>query len=146
MNLADAIRLAAQSTGESLGQPQAASRAPKPGKSQRRDPVEGQTPTKERKTERAPDTGALPSGHNIVRLELVLNPEQLKVFLGAVTASQHSVLTLREAAQYLRVSQGSLESMAQDGAVPAMTVDGKWRFARQALEEWLNAHPKRKEA
>ena len=88
----------------------------------------------------------VPSGHNVVRLELVLNPEQLKGFFGAVIASQHSVLTLREAASYLRVSQSSLEKMADEGEVPGMSVDGKWRFTRQALEDWLYSNPRKKEA
>lgn len=88
----------------------------------------------------------VPHGHNVVRLELVLNPEQLKGFFGAVIASQHTVLTLREAASFLRVSQNSLQHMAEEGDVPGMLVDGKWRFTRQALEDWLNANPHKKEA
>jgi excisionase family DNA binding protein len=151
MNLADAIRRAALTNGETLGQPEANSSGekaiaaePKPAAK-----TEGQpTLAKEqemKQPQEAHDT-EVPTGHNVVRLELVLNPEQLKGFFGAVIASQHSVLTLREAASYLRVSQSSLERMADEGDVPGMMVDGKWRFTRPALEDWLYSHPKKKEA
>ena len=31
-----------------------------------------------------------------------------------------------------------LEQMANEGKVPALLIDGKWRFARTAVDEWLN--------
>lgn len=149
MNLADAIRRAAQTSGAPLGQPEAPSQdtpyaysEPEPVKA----PLEGEVLAKEQKMKQPQEAIETPHGHNVVRLELVLNPEQLKGFFGAVIASQHSVLTLREAASYLRVTQTSLEKLAEDGDVPGMSVDGKWRFTREALEEWLNNHPKKKEA
>jgi excisionase family DNA binding protein len=115
-------------------------------------------PSKERQAEaaKAPETKTVNqnpaeeteqlAGHNVVRLELVLNPEQLKGFFGAVIATQHSVLTLREAASLLRVSQSSLERLAEEGNVPGVMVDHKWRFTRTALDEWLNTHSTRKGA
>ena len=142
MNLADAIRRAAISSGTSLGQPEP--------RAQQEDFIqvveqayEGESTGEETKVSNHTN----PSGqHNTVRLELVLNPEQLKGFFGAVIASQHSVLTLREAANFLRVSQVALEQMAENGEVPGMQVDGKWRFTRPALEDWLWTQPTRKEA
>jgi excisionase family DNA binding protein len=157
MNLADAIRRAAQTSGMPLGQTEAASIELKPSQnpsSDFDDRFEGNDLAQEQEMNSldnhvASDHGhqsELLAGHNVVRLELVLNPEQLKGFFGAVIASQHSVLTLREAAGYLRVSQVSLERLAEEGEVPGMMVDGKWRFTRPALEEWLCTHPKKKEA
>ncbi|HTQ11313.1 MAG TPA: helix-turn-helix domain-containing protein [Fimbriimonadaceae bacterium] len=108
----------------------------------------GQSPilAKDQKMKHPHESHDAQPGHNVVRLELVLAPEQLKGFFGAVAKSQHSVLTLREAANLLRVSQKALEAMALDGNVPGMMLDGKWRFTRQALEDWLSAHPNKKEA
>jgi excisionase family DNA binding protein len=166
MNLADAIRRAAQSSGATLGQPETAavndeapkaSPHPNPSPSQPQAVEEqfgGEVLAEEQKMKsldrnsgEAPQfQSEPPAGHNVVRLELVLNPEQLKGFFGAVIASQHSVLTLREAAGFLRVSQTALDRMAEDGDVPGMMVDGKWRFTRPALEEWLCSQPKRKGA
>ena len=47
------------------------------------------------------------------------------------------VLTLQEAARYVRVSEKTLREMAKAGRVPSQRVGREWRFLRQALEEWL---------
>lgn len=74
---------------------------------------------------------------NAIRLELFVTPEQMNSLLRAVTSSHHSVMTLREAAAYLRMTVGTLEKMAQDHDVPAFVIDGRWRFPKPALDEWL---------
>jgi excisionase family DNA binding protein len=172
MNLADAIRRAAQSTGVPLAKPAVTPAEPASAvvpaapvvptveesaplfvEPVREVVAEAAAPqveevvlAKEQEQVQPLEAQEVPHGHNIVRLELVLNPEQLKGFFGAVIASQHSVLTLREAAGLLRVSQSALERLADEGEVPGMQVDGKWRFTRQALEDWLSTHPRKKEA
>ncbi len=143
MDLAAAIRRAALNSGAPLGQPEAGSSAsnalslPQP---------EAANLAEEKLQMKEHEAQEVHHNHNIVRLELVLNPEQLKSFFGAVIATQHSVLTLRGAAGFLRVSQTSLQRMAEEGDVPGMMVDGKWRFTRQALDDWLSANPQKKEA
>lgn len=146
MNLADAIRRAAWSGGVPANAEEDKPQAAFPTEPELAAPAGVESLAKEENMKHPTEAIETPPGHNVVRLELVLNPEQLKGFFGAVIASQHSVLTLREAAAYLRVSQSALEKMSLEGDVPAMSVDGKWRFTRQALEDWLSAHPKRKEA
>ena len=47
------------------------------------------------------------------------------------------ILTLPEAAAYLRVSEDALKAMANEDAVPAQKIGGEWRFLKQALNEWL---------
>lgn len=47
------------------------------------------------------------------------------------------ILTLAEAATYLRVDEAGLEKMADGGDIPARKVAGQWRFSRRALEAWL---------
>jgi excisionase family DNA binding protein len=47
------------------------------------------------------------------------------------------VLTLGEAAQFVRVSEKTLGELAREGSVPAKKVGREWRFLRTALEEWL---------
>jgi excisionase family DNA binding protein len=49
------------------------------------------------------------------------------------------VLTLREAAAYLRLSERSLYDLARGRRVPSAQVGGKWLFPRRALELWLVA-------
>ena len=49
------------------------------------------------------------------------------------------VLTLREAATYLRLSERSLYELARGGRLPAAQIGGKWLFPRPTLERWLSA-------
>jgi hypothetical protein len=47
------------------------------------------------------------------------------------------VLTLQEAASFLRVSVEALSDLAERHAVPAQNIAGEWRFLRRALAGWL---------
>lgn len=83
---------------------------------------------------------------NVVRLEVLVTPEQLSGLFRALVANQHTVFTLGEAAKHLRVHTTTLEKLAGEGKVPAFRVEGKWRFSRQALDEWLLSQQNLKEA
>ena len=52
------------------------------------------------------------------------------------------VLTLAEAAAYLRVDAGALQADAVVGRVPGQFVAGEWRFRRPALVAWLGMLPR----
>jgi hypothetical protein len=52
-------------------------------------------------------------------------------------AQHEDVLTLPEAAAYLRVKEKSLAEMAASGNVPGREIEGEWRFSRRAIEDWL---------
>ncbi|MEW6355530.1 MAG: helix-turn-helix domain-containing protein [Planctomycetota bacterium] len=47
------------------------------------------------------------------------------------------IMTLQEAAQYIRVSNKTLGEMARKRLVPSQKVGREWRFLRGALEDWL---------
>jgi excisionase family DNA binding protein len=47
------------------------------------------------------------------------------------------ILTLEEAAAYLRVPEDALRKMAAEGAVPARKIGDAWRFLKRALNDWL---------
>ena len=47
------------------------------------------------------------------------------------------VLTLDEAAAYLKVSTSTLYKLLQSGRIPARKLGRRWRFAREDLEAWL---------
>lgn len=49
------------------------------------------------------------------------------------------VLTLREAAAWLRLSERALYALARGRRVPATQLGGKWLFPRTVLERWLAA-------
>jgi excisionase family DNA binding protein len=76
-------------------------------------------------------------GGSVVRLELFLSPEQVHQMLRGIFHGAHSVMTLREAAQYLRVNAKSLLDLASAGEIPAFMVDGAWKFPRHAIDEWI---------
>ena len=143
MNLADAIRLAAQNGSTPLP-----SEAMQPQIEVIDNPVYATSDAAEsaRTAERVPLPPSAPvlSG-SVVRMELFLSPEQLNGLFRAVVANQHSVMTLREAARYLRVTSDQLERLTREGSVPALTIDGKHRFSRTALDEWLNLHGRQRE-
>ncbi len=150
MNLADAIRRAGAISGV-FRKPQALhlpsrpvdwtgqTEAPKilPMNGRRR-----QRPGKE--TGQALDQAPAPqspsleiSAGNAIRLEMSLSGEQMTSVLKAITAGQHSVLTLKEAAAYLRTSSKALERLIEDGGIPALEIDGKYTFPKTNLDDWI---------
>lgn len=81
----------------------------------------------------------------VVRFEFRLDAEDLSMVLRQVMARKHGVLTLREAAAFLRISPHALTEMAEKSEVPAIMLDGRWRFPKTALTEWLEAHSRAQE-
>lgn len=47
------------------------------------------------------------------------------------------VLTLEEAAQYLKVAKPTLYRLLEDGKIPAFKVGNQWRFTRELIDKWL---------
>lgn len=155
MNLADAIRRAAQASGQldhaTWGPGAKRDAAPEagsdPGVIGMRSPSAQHNLASDEEVEvlsflngelMAPGEGAAQAGAQAVRLELFLAPEQVSMLMKSVAATQHSVMTLGEAARFLRIPSSHLKQLAEDKAVPGFMVDGKWRFSRSTLESWLN--------
>jgi len=55
------------------------------------------------------------------------------------TRKAPKVLTLDEAADYLRVSPEAVARQAGLGQIPGRLIEGEWRFSRGALEDWLGS-------
>lgn len=51
--------------------------------------------------------------------------------------ASEKLLTVREAAQLLRLGEVTVYRLAQRRKIPAVKVGGSWRFNRGMLEEWL---------
>jgi excisionase family DNA binding protein len=47
------------------------------------------------------------------------------------------VMTLEEAAEFLRLPQATVRHHAARLAIPARQIGEEWRFSRHALQEWL---------
>ena len=53
------------------------------------------------------------------------------------------VLTLGEAAAYLRVTEDQVLRLVRYQDLPARLLDTEWRFLKMALQDWLRATPPR---
>ena len=53
------------------------------------------------------------------------------------------VMTIDELADYLKISKSTLYKLAQNGALPGIKVGRRWRFHKEAVDEWLRQHPER---
>jgi excisionase family DNA binding protein len=47
------------------------------------------------------------------------------------------VLTLAEAAAFLRATEDALLALVAEDAIPAQKIGGEWRFLKRALADWL---------
>jgi len=48
-----------------------------------------------------------------------------------------TLMTTKEAAEYLKLNYMTVYKLAQRGRIPASKVGGNWRFKRDVLDEWL---------
>ena len=51
------------------------------------------------------------------------------------------VMSIEELAEYLKISRSTLYKLAQDGVLPGQKVGKRWRFHKDAIDEWLRGHP-----
>jgi excisionase family DNA binding protein len=47
-------------------------------------------------------------------------------------------LTVKEVAEYLRVSTDLIYRLAQEGKMPASKVGGRWRFKKEKVDKWMD--------
>jgi len=59
------------------------------------------------------------------------------------TVANGDVLTLDEAAAYLRVSTDDVLQMIKAQDLPGRKFGAEWRFCRAAIQDWLSQPPKR---
>ena len=117
MNLVDAIRMAAQQRFQSQVEERSI------------DPAAALAPVPADEAESV----------QTVRFEVRLTTQQLHDLLQWLARNLHPVMTLREAARYLRLQTAELQALAESGVIPAFKVDTKWRFLKAALDEWMLA-------
>ncbi len=49
------------------------------------------------------------------------------------------VLTLAEAAEYMRVSESEINDLIRQQGLPARKIGNEWRFLKAALQDWLRS-------
>lgn len=53
------------------------------------------------------------------------------------------VLTLEEAADYLRLPKETIKREAARGRIPGQLIDHTWRFLKAAIDDWLRSRDSR---
>jgi excisionase family DNA binding protein len=48
-----------------------------------------------------------------------------------------AILTIREVAEYLKVTEKTVYGLAQKGKIPGFKVGGQWRFKREDIDQWI---------
>jgi excisionase family DNA binding protein len=59
----------------------------------------------------------------------------------SVNGSVGEVLTLSEAAAYLRLPEADVRRLAKDQQLGGRQIGKEWRFLRTAIQDWLRASP-----
>jgi excisionase family DNA binding protein len=54
------------------------------------------------------------------------------------TTMPEDILTIREVAEYLKVTERTLYRLVQEKQIPAFKVGNSWRFRRDDLERWIS--------
>ena len=52
------------------------------------------------------------------------------------------VLTIRDVAEYLKVTDKTVYGLAQQSRIPGFKVGGQWRFRRRDIEAWIDEQKK----
>ncbi len=52
------------------------------------------------------------------------------------------VLTLAEAASYLRLPENAVQAAVQEQNLPGRFINGEWRFLKAGIQDWLRSGPK----
>lgn len=53
------------------------------------------------------------------------------------TIPNDQVLTLEELAAYLKIPKSTLYKLVQEGRIPGQKLGKQWRFAKKAIDQWL---------
>ena len=53
------------------------------------------------------------------------------------SAAVGDILTLKDVAEYLKVTERTIYRLAAAKKIPAFKVGGTWRFSRAEIEQWI---------
>lgn len=58
-------------------------------------------------------------------------------------AADRAILTVKEVAEYLRMSEAKIYRLVKQGALPVVRIGKTWRFRKDLLDEWMKACSRR---
>jgi excisionase family DNA binding protein len=50
----------------------------------------------------------------------------------------HEIMTVREVAEYLHLSEATVYQMARNGQIPVARIGKTWRFTKESINNWLS--------
>ena len=53
------------------------------------------------------------------------------------------IMTIREVAEYLKLTEKTAYRLAADGKLPGFKVGGAWRFKKADIDSWIESRTKR---
>lgn len=48
------------------------------------------------------------------------------------------IMTIKQVAEYLKVSPRSIYKLAKEGTIPTFKIMNMWRFERSKIDQWIN--------
>jgi excisionase family DNA binding protein len=60
-----------------------------------------------------------------------------------MAAKPDDIMTMDELAEYLKISKSTLYKLAVENKLPGQKIGKRWRFHRDAIDEWLKQRPGR---
>jgi excisionase family DNA binding protein len=55
-------------------------------------------------------------------------------------ATQETLMTLQEVADYLRVTRSTIHRMLKRNEIPAFRIGRHWRFSLEVIDNWCASH------
>ncbi len=52
----------------------------------------------------------------------------------------HTILTVHEVADFLRLTEATVYNLLQKGTLPGKKMGGQWRISHTTLTQWLETH------
>ena len=59
------------------------------------------------------------------------------------TEMQTDIMTIREVADYLKLTEKTAYRLVAEGKIPGFKVGGSWRFRRSEIERWIDERSQR---
>jgi excisionase family DNA binding protein len=53
------------------------------------------------------------------------------------TAIDHEILTVKEVSELLKIHQGTVYKMANEGRIPTFKIGSYWRFRKDQIVHWI---------
>ena len=60
----------------------------------------------------------------------------------STSSSEGEILTIKQVADYLKVTERTIYRLAAAKRIPAFKVGGTWRFSRVDLDQWIQRQQK----